>query len=348
MKQIRQDFQVQEGSGLPEARRQENFHSVMPLERRIPFRNYNNKTMKKILLAFILLMNLTAFAQQDALFSQYMFNKLLVNPAYAGSREVFSVDLLNRYQWLGIEGAPRTISLSAHTILKNKKVGLGGYVYRDELGPTIDQGFMATYSYRIRTQNGWFSFGIQGGLKYFDFDWNAINTQYPDQMFMPEDVRKISPDANIGFYYQSPRFFAGISSKQLLENEYGVVEVDGKTTFSRLARHFYGMAGWAIPINDRMTFRPSALAKYTKNAPAQVDLNASFIFNNVFWLGASFRTEKAVVFLTEFQIAKSIRLGYSFDLYLNELQLHNRGSHEFRLGFDLPRKNERMKTPRYF
>ncbi len=304
--------------------------------------------MKKIIPALLLLINLTAFAQQDALFSQYMFNKLMVNPAYAGSREIMTVDLLNRYQWIGIEGAPRTISLSAHTLLKNEKVGLGGYIYRDVLGPTIDQGFMATYSYRIRTENGWFSFGIQGGVKYFDFDWNIIKTQYPDNMFTPKDVRRITPDANIGFYYQSTRFYAGLSSKQLLENEFGVAEVDGKSSFSRLTRHFYGMAGWAVPVNDKMTFRPSALAKYTKNAPLQMDFNASFLFNDVFWLGASFRTEKAVVFLTEIQITKFMRLGYSFDLYLNELQLHNRGSHEFRLGFDIFRMNERMKTPRYF
>ena len=304
--------------------------------------------MKKILALLFLLLNLSAFSQQDALFSQYMFNKLLVNPAYAGSREVFTIDLLDRYQWVGIEGAPRTISLAFHTILNNKKVGVGGYFYRDMLGPTIDQGAMATYSYRIRTENGWFSFGIQGGIKYFDFDWNVIYTQYPDYLFEPQDVRKITPDANIGFYYQSSRFFGGLSSKQLLENEYGIAEIDGKSTFSRLARHFYGMAGWAFPVNDKMTFRPSALAKYVKNSPVQMDFNASFLFNDLFWLGVSYRTESAIVFLTEFQISKTIRLGYSFDLYLNELQLHNKGSHEFRLGFDLFAKNERMKTPRYF
>lgn len=304
--------------------------------------------MKKILLAFALLLNFSAFAQQDALFSQYMFNKLLVNPAYAGSRGVFTVDLLQRFQWVSIEGAPRTTSLAFHTLLKNEKVGLGGYVYRDELGPSIDQGVMATYSYRIRTNNGWFSFGIQGGFKYFDFNWNIINTQYPDHMFDPQDVRRIYPDANLGIYYQSRRFFAGLSSKQLLENEYGVVKVNNKSSFSVLARHFYGMAGWAVPLNDKMTFRPSVLGKFVKNAPVQMDFNASFLFNDIFWFGASFRTEKAVVFLTEFQITKAIRLGYSFDLYLNELQLHNKGSHEFRLGFDLFRNKERMKTPRYF
>lgn len=291
---------------------------------------------------------MSAFSQQDPLFTQYMFNKLLVNPAYAGSREILTIELLNRYQWAGIEGAPNTTTLSAHTLMKNKKVGLGFYVFRDELGPVINQGAMATYSYRIRTRKGWFSFGVQGGIKHFNFDWNAIKSEHPDYLLLPQDAKKIIPDVNVGIYYQTTRFFAGLSSKQLLENEYGKGTVNGKTTFTRLAQHFYAMTGFAIPMSEKIIFRPSMLAKYVKNSPVQVDLNASFIFNNSFWLGASFRTKKAITLLTEFRIAKGIRLGYSFDLYLNELQSHNRGSHEFRLGFDIDKRRKRMKTPRYF
>jgi type IX secretion system PorP/SprF family membrane protein len=304
--------------------------------------------MKKIIFAFILFCNLSVVAQQDPLFSQYMFNKLLVNPAYAGSRETFTVDVLNRIQWVGIDGAPRTMTLAAHSILGNNKVGLGGYVYRDELGPTINQGAMATYSYRIQTQKGWFSFGIQGGIKHFNFDWNAIQTEYPDYIFYPKDVQRITPDLNLGFYYYTQRFFLGLSSKQMLENEYGIAEYEGKTSFSRLARHFYAMTGFAMPINDKMVFRPSMMAKYVNNAPVQFDFNASILFGDIFWVGVAYRTEKAVIMLTELTIAKGIRLGYSFDLYLNELQLHNKGSHEFRLGFDIEGKRDRMKTPRYF
>jgi len=237
--------------------------------------------MKKILIAFILFSSLSVVAQQDPLFSQYMFNKLLVNPAYAGSRETFSVDVLNRYQWVGIDGAPKTMTLAAHSILGNNKVGLGGYIYRDELGPTINQGAMATYSYRIQTKKGWFSFGIQGGVKHFNFDWNAIQTESPDYIFYPSDVQKLTPDLNLGFYYYTQRFFFGVSSKQMLENEYGLVESDGNNSFSRLARHFYAMTGFAVPINDKMVFRPSMMAKYVNNAPVQFDFNASILFGDV-------------------------------------------------------------------
>jgi type IX secretion system PorP/SprF family membrane protein len=303
--------------------------------------------MKKLLLVFLLFNSVFVFAQQDPLFTQYMFNKLVVNPAYAGSQEMATIDLLNRYQWVGIEGAPKTLTLSAHTVTDNNKVGLGIYVYRDELGPTVDQGVMGTYAYRIETQRGYISMGIQGGFKYFDYDWNIINTQYPDELFLPQEVRKITPDFNVGFYYQTNRFFAGISSKQLLENEFGVAKVDGKNTFSRLSRHFYVMSGFALPINDKIVFRPSALIKYVQNSPVQADFNASFLFSDIFWVGASFRFDKAVTFLTEFSLTKNIRLGYSFDLYVNELQFYNKGSHEIRLGFDFVNKT-RMKTPRYF
>ncbi len=306
---------------------------------------FNN--MKKILVVLFLFGTFAVSAQQDPLFTQYMFNKLVINPAYAGSRQIFTVDILDRYQWVGIEGAPKVIIFSAHGLIENSNVGLGGYVYRNVIGPSINQGVMGTYSYRIRTKNGWFSFGIQVGIKYFNFNWAAIKTENTDYEFYPQDVQKITPDANIGIYYQSRRFYAGLSSKQLLENEYGVGEVDSKTTFSRLARHFYAMSGMAIPLNDKIVFRPSVLAKYVKNAPFQMDFNASFLFGNVFWAGISFRTIKTVAFLTEFRLTDYLRLGYSFDLYMNELLLYNKGSHELRLGFDISTK-KRMKTPRYF
>ena len=307
---------------------------------------YNS--MKHLLTVFLLVLSFSAFGQQDPLFSQYMFNKLLVNPAYAGSRENLSIDILDRYQWVGIEGAPNTITLAAHSLLESQKVGLGLYVFRDELGPTINQGIMGTYAYRIQTRRGWFSFGLQGGIKYFNFDWNAIRTREPDYMFYPQDVEKITPDVNLGIYYQTPRFFAGLSSKQLLENEYGVGVIDGNTTFSKLARHYYAMTGFAIPLTEKIILRPSMLGKFVRNAPLQMDFNASFLLGDIFWVGASFRTEKAIAFLTEFRVTNFMRVGYSFDLYLNELQLHNKGSHEFRLGFDINLRKSRMKTPRYF
>ncbi len=305
--------------------------------------------MKKGYFIILLLFSLSAYSQQDPLFTQYMFNKLVVNPAYAGSQEIFSVDLLNRTQWVGIDGAPQTLTFGAHTAMRNRKVGLGLFGYRDVLGPQINQGLMGTYAYRLIFANSTFSFGLQGGIKYFNIDWDQIRVKHEDSYFYPQEVQKITPDFNLGLYFQSPRFFAGVSSKQLLENEYGMIKMpDGSTSFSRLLRHFYLMTGAVFPMDEKIIFRPSLLAKYVKNAPLQVDLNASVLFGNALWVGASYRTEKALAFMAGFQITPRIRLGYSYDIYLNELQAFNYGSHEIRLGFDLNLFEYRMKTPRYF
>lgn len=305
--------------------------------------------MKRILLVLILFCNLAAFAQQDPLFTQYMFNKLLVNPAYAGSKELFTIDLLNRTQWVNIDGAPETFTVSAHTAMNNKNVGLGAYMFRDALGPTNNMGFMGTYAYRLYFGRSSLAFGLQFGFKYFDFNWSEIRTKFPDDLFDPQDVRRITPDANFGIYYQSNRIFLGVSSKQLLQNDYGYARSkDGKSSFSKLTRHFYLMGGFAVPLDDKIVFRPSMMTKYTPNAPLQVDVNASVLFSNYFWVGASFRTGNALTFLTEFKLTDRLRLGYSYDLYINELQPFNYGSHEIRLAFEFPLYESRMRTPRYF
>ena len=304
--------------------------------------------MKKLIVILALISGSAAMAQQDALFSQYMFNKLIMNAGYTGSREVLSADLTDRYQWVGFEGAPKTLTFSVHTPLRNEHIGIGFYLYRDELGPTVDQGFMASYAYRVILPKGKLSFGIQAGLKYYNIDWEKIYTENPDYMFQGTQENKLTPDANFGIYYSTNRIYAGISSKQLLQNEYGLVKIDGKTAYSKLVRHFYGMAGILIPITDNVLFRPSTLIKYVNNAPLQADLSANFLINQLFWVGMTYRTESALVFMTEFNVGKNLRIGYSYDVYLNQLVHYNQGSHEIILGFDFDIFKNRMLTPRYF
>jgi type IX secretion system PorP/SprF family membrane protein len=305
--------------------------------------------MKKVLIFILLAISFSAYSQQDPLFTQYMFNKLVVNPAYAGSHEILTIDVVNRDQWTGIKGAPNTFTFGAHMATRNRKIGLGLFGYRDELGPTVNQGIMATYSYRLLFENSSLSFGLQGGIKYFDYDWAQMVVIDPDYLFLPQDIRRVTPDFNLGIYYQSLQFFGGLSSKQLLENEYGkITDSNGNSSFSRLLRHFYLMTGAIFPLSEKIDFRPSLMAKYVKNSPVQVDFNASVLFNNIFWVGVSYRTKNAIAFLAEFRILDWIRLGYSYDIYFNELQSFNYGSHEIRLGFDLDIHNFRMKTPRYF
>jgi type IX secretion system PorP/SprF family membrane protein len=308
----------------------------------------NILVMKKILISLIIFVSISSYAQQDPLFSQYMFNKLAVNPAYAGSTEMLTVDLLSRYQWVGIKGAPKTTTLCLHSPLRNNHMGLGLYLYADILGPTETYGLMGSYAYRIKVGKGKLCFGLQVGFKYSVFNVDKIKVQDPDFVYSGQDVKKFIPDANFGIYYYSKKFFAGLSSKQLFQNESGLTKVNGKTTYSKLLRHFYGMAGVNIPITDKISFRPSVMAKFVPHAPFQCDFNASLLFSNLFWIGASYRTEKAVVFLTEFRITKNLRIGYSYDMYLGKLMTVNKGSHEIRLGLDFDVFRSRMLTPRYF
>ena len=305
--------------------------------------------MKKLIIIIVLFTSLSGFAQQDALFSQYMFNKLMVNPGYAGSREVFSADMVYRYQWVGIPGSPQTLSLSMHTPLRGEHVAVGGYIYSDQLGPEVNQGVLGNYAYRINLSKGKLSFGIQAGIKYNTIDWGKILLEDPDFVFQGTLKNKVTPDANFGIYYYSNRMFAGFSSKQLLQNEYGMVTgSDGKKTYSKLLRHFYGMAGVAVPVSDMVIFRPSVLVKYVKDAPWQMDLNASFLFNDLFSLGMTYRTDGDLVFLTEINISRKYRLGYSYDVNVKDRLNYNSGSHEIRLGLDLDLYKNRMYTPRYF
>jgi len=307
--------------------------------------------MKKLLTVLLILTAGHLFAQQDPLFSQYMFNKLAINPGYAGSREALSADIINRWQWVGIDGAPTTLSASLHSPLKNPHLGVGITVYHDKLGPTIYQGALASFAYKILFPNGKLSFGLQAGVKHSDIDWNDPDldpNSQGDPLLSSQITNKVVPDANFGVYYYSDNYYVGVSSTQLLQNQVAVVEVDGKSEFTKLLRHFYGMAGIAFPVSDNVVFRPSVLIKYVQHAPPQLDLNASFLFSNTFWLGASYRTEKVISLMTEFKITKSLRLGYSYDIWFNELRAYNKGSHELRIGFDLENKQNRMRTPRYF
>jgi len=309
--------------------------------------------MKKIMIIVLLFVSSAAFAQQDVLFTQYMYNKLELNPAYAGSQELFAMDMLARIQWVSIKGAPRTISFTAHTPLRNPHIGLGMNAYRDELGPTIDYGVSGSFAYRVIFPTTKLCFGVAAGIKYADIDWNALNPQDGNDFELTNQVRnKVVPDVDFGIYYYGSQFYVGVSSKHLLQNQMIVSSTsptDTKNSYTKLLRHFYGMAGAAFPLGDNVVFLPSILCKYVENAPFQTDLNASFMIHNNLTLGASYRTDAAVGLLVEVNITKNFIFGYSYDLWFNSLQQYNKGSHEIHLGcsFDLFDR-DRMLTPRYF
>jgi type IX secretion system PorP/SprF family membrane protein len=307
--------------------------------------------MKKLTLLLFALISLTAFGQRDALYSQYMFNQLVINPAYSGSKEEMSLAVINRNQWVGLDGAPRTLTLSANTPLRNEHVALGMYVYSDQIGADKDLGVVGSYAYRVRLGAGKLSLGLQAGLSQVSIDWNKVTMhETDDNVYISRPKSSVKPDANFGVYYYTPKYYVGVSSKHLLENQFGKVQnADGSSTYSTLTRHFYFMGGMALPISDKIVFKPSTLIKYANNAPLNVDLNASFLFNDKIWLGASYRTgNNAMVFMVELQATSNLRIGYSYDASMGALKGYNGGSHEIMLGYDLNLFKARVLTPRYF
>jgi type IX secretion system PorP/SprF family membrane protein len=309
--------------------------------------------MKKLMIILSLFIGTSAFAQQDILYTQYMFNKLALNPAYAGSQEIFAMDLLTRIQWVGIEGAPKSISFTAHTPLRNPHIGLGLSAYRDQLGPSIEYGAMGTFAYRVIFSTTKLCFGISAGFMHTDLDWASLTPKTSGDFELNSQVRnKVVPDADFGIYYYGPKFYVGVSSKHLIQSQTMVASsapAEGEYNYTKLLRHFYGMAGGAFPLGDHLVFMPSILCKYVANSPFQTDLNVNFLIYDVLTLGASFRTEKALGLIAGVNITKNLTFSYSYDIWFNELQAYNKGSHEIRLGFGFDLFNkERMLTPRYF
>ena len=308
--------------------------------------------VKKLIFILFIFPVIESNGQQDPLFTQYAYNKLAINPAYAGSGGRFAMDLISRFQWVGIQGAPRTISFGAHTPLHNPRIGLGFYTYRDELGPSVDYGAMAAFAYRIIFPTTTLCFGVQAGFKYMDINWGILNPKDADDLLLTNEVRnRMVPDVDFGMYYYGSRFYIGLSAKHLLQNQIVVSSAapDDKTSFTKLRRNYYFMAGGAIPLSGNLEFIPSMLLKYIQNTPLQADLNASFMISNLLTLGVAYRTEKAIGLIMGINIGSGFSIGYSYDIWFNALKSYNKGSHEIRIGYEFDLFNkERMLTPRFF
>ena len=306
--------------------------------------------MKKIiLLSGLVLSALCSYAQQDPQYSQYMFNPLLINPGYAGSREVLSVSALVRDQWTGFDGAPKTQSLTIHSPLKNNKVGLGLNLIADEIGPKKTTSFLATYAYRLKFKKTKLAFGLRAGIMNYNIDWTTID--YKDQADEYANLGSSSttvPTFDFGIYFYGKTFFVGAASTHLNEAVYGVSIDSTNTSRARLRTHNFFTIGKAFGLGESVIFKPSILAKSVDGIRPTVDFNLSFLIKNSLWLGASMRSGSGMVFMTEVNITDKLRLGYAYDLTTNRLKYHSSGSHEIFLGYDFEIFRTKTLSPRYF
>jgi type IX secretion system PorP/SprF family membrane protein len=306
-----------------------------------------------IISAGILLWTGQGFTQQLPLYSQYMMNKFLINPAVAGSEGYTSFNLTAREQWIGFKNSPKTHALSFQTrILKNSfiaksasvrfkstpgsrsgKVGLGGYVFNDQTGLVSRTGIQFTYAYHIFIHKGQLSFGLTGMAYQFKVNREElILYEENDDLINNFDNTLIIPDADFGVYYSDPRFYVGFSAMQLFQSSLKF----GKRGYEnyRLKRHYYLMSGYNIDVSDDIIIEPGLLLKTTENLNLQMDLGAKIFFREDYWGGLAFRTGSAIIIMGGVKVDK-FYFGYAFDYNLSSIQRHSFGSHEFMVALKL-------------
>ncbi|MEM0998632.1 MAG: type IX secretion system membrane protein PorP/SprF [Bacteroidota bacterium] len=296
---------------------------------------------------FLLCLPVGALAQQEAHYSQYMFNTLVINPAYAGAREQASMNLLMRAQWLGFPGAPRSQSFTLHAPSADLRHGFGMLITNDEVGPLSTTGIGFDYAYRIPVgAKARLAFGLQGTLDYYRTGFNALRLDdATDNSFTGADIRRWLPNAGFGLYFQHERYYLGASVPRLLRNNLADQGTDER---ARQFRHYYFTGGLLLDLSDKVMFRPSTLLKYAGSDGPQIDLNASFLFAERFLAGISWRSEDALVFIAEIWPTRQLRIGYAYDLNTSTLRDFNSGSHEFMVGFDFSFNKNQVVSPRYF
>jgi type IX secretion system PorP/SprF family membrane protein len=289
--------------------------------------------------------------QHYPMYSQYMHNQLVINPAYTGSRDVLSATCLFRQQWLGIKGAPGTQAFYFHSPLPNPRNNFGFSLVLDHLGVTYRNAFNVSYAYRIDMgeEKGRLAFGIQGGVATLQNRFSRVTTDQPgDNVFQGDTPPILVPGVGFGAYYDTRRWYVGLSMPYLLEyhNDAFNLFIQNNDSIAS-SRPMLLATGGLIRINPHVALRPAVLMKFVPGSPLQFDLNAHVIFKDQVWVGASYRTDDAMVALLGFQINRQFKLGYSYDLSLSKLRQFTTGSHEVMLRYEF---GYRMKTmsPRYF
>jgi type IX secretion system PorP/SprF family membrane protein len=305
----------------------------------------------KIIGLLVVLFSITSYGQQDAQYTQYMYNTVVVNPAYAGSRQAMSIFALHRTQWVGIEGAPVTNSFSINTPINESKVGLGLSFVNDQIGPSDENNVAVDFSYTIPVNYKYkMSFGLKASANLLNVDFTKLD-QYPGDPIFEENIdNKFSPNIGVGFYLHSDQGYLGLSAPNLIETEH----FDGSATSSSSSHiatekiNYYLIAGYVFDLNPSLKLKPSMQTKYVQGAPLQVDVSANFMINEKFVAGLAYRWSAAMSAMVGFQVSDSFFVGYSYDWDTTDLADYNSGSHEIFLRYELFNKFDKIISPRFF
>lgn len=305
--------------------------------------------MKKTLYILILLIVPAALlAQQDAMFTHYMFNTSSYNPAYAGTRNALSITGVHRSQWVGFEGAPITQSIIIHTPFRSD-FGGGFSIQNDQIGPVNLTSLTVDFSYRMKvSEKAHLAFGLKGGVNLLQARLTGLDLiDAADASFGSNIQSKALPNLGFGAYYYTEKFYAGVSTPKILENDYGTnTTIGGKTAEEK--RHYFFIAGGLVDLTNKLQLRPSTFIKTTAGAPIEVDLSAFVVWNDFVWAGPTFRSGDAFGVLAGINITKQLQAGYAYDWSWN-LANYNPGSHEIMVRYDFQYKSKtKIRSPRYF
>jgi len=305
--------------------------------------------MKKLLYATIAILCLSNVlrAQQDAMFTHYMYNTLWLNPAYAGTRDAFTITGIHRSQWIGFDGAPLDQTITMHSPLLNGKMGIGLSLLNDKIGPTKSTIIALDLSYQVRlSRKSKLSFGLKGLVNMYSNNLSQLKLDNQSDASFSQNFSRTLPNAGAGIYYYRERFYVGVSTPKLLENKLN----GGLGAESKEQRHYFFIMGTVIKLSQDVKLKPTCFVKATEAAPIEGDITASFLFRDKLSLGAMYRTGDAVGALIGFNFTEQFSVGYSFDWSMaNTTGKYNSGSHEIMLRYDLISKSKaKIKSPRYF
>jgi type IX secretion system PorP/SprF family membrane protein len=310
------------------------------------------KVLYVIALCVIGLFNSKLFAQTEPMYSQYMFNMLGVNPAYAGNREALSLNFFQRNQWVGIKGAPKTTSISMDQSIKDGKLGWGIQVYDDRLGVEAASGLNGMLSTRIQvSEKGILSGGLSFGMMNYRINLNDVNNRNNpnDPSFISIDnPSKWNPSLGMGIYYNTDRFYAGLATPSILKARLASYENMITSIQTSNAFHLFANAGYVFDINEDVKLKPSTMIKMVSGAPIETDINLNVWLKDLLGFGASYRTGDAFVGMVELQATSNLRFGYAYDLPFNPLKYFTRGSNELMLRYEFGNNKTKIKSTRYF
>lgn len=311
--------------------------------------------MKKsyfLILVLGLLSSVAVLAQQDPQYTQYMYNTQVINPAYAGSRDVLSIGALYRTQWVGFDGAPKTGTFTINSpIGALRNMGLGLSIVTDQLGPATESNVNVDYSYTVKTsEKGELNFGLKAGVDLLNVDITKLNIfDTQDVIFQDNIDNKLMPQIGAGLYYNTDRFYVGFSVPNFFTTEhYDQSNATNRQNLAAERLHYFLIAGHVFNLSENLKFKPATLFKAVSGAPLQWDISANFLIHEKFTLGAAWRWSAAVSALAGFQVSRGLFIGLGYDYQTTDIEDVSDGSYEIMLRFEIFNNSEKFITPRFF